>query len=43
MQDKFNLLPCILVSYKVVNNYPTLSTLMLFLRTLLALKRAFRG
>jgi len=38
MQDNNGVLPCILIVYKVVNNYPTLSMLMLFLRTLLELK-----
>ena len=43
MQDKHVLLPCILVCYGVINNYPTLLVLMLFQQTHLELKQAFRG
>ena len=43
MQDIHNVLSCILGSYKVVDNSSTLSVTMLFLRTLLELKRASHG
>lgn len=43
MQEIHYVLSCILDSYRVINNYPTLLVLMLFLKTLLGLKRASRG